>query len=324
MDVMPAMDPLVNVCVQFYTGKAISEAKQLLFASVPPNMRHIVRRGDNKPKADMSDIIKVFLQAELKETPIFTAQCLANLPLMSVDCMDSLQVRTDLETLKQQVMILSTNQKDMFELMQKTVPSKGQEHIQDKVSDTLQPEHQNKDQKQVATASQVAGRPAGVCDADGEEKEPLVTEIVPAVSTHNQYEVLSDQYAQRAFDTRVFHSKTRNQHVTSPVARQHNKPYSRPQGSTRNETGNQSRKEGVVFGTAPSTQLKAAQCSHESRKQGGNRICSGVFVTLLDPRTTVKRLAANVKLHTGYIVKPEKLPQRYDMYSSFYIRCDKN
>ena len=326
MDVMPTMDPLVNICVQFYTSKAISEAKQLLFANVPPNMRHIVRRGENKSKADMSDIIKVFLQAELKVTPIFTAQCLANLPLMSVDCTDSLQVRTDLETLKQQVMVLSANQKDMFELMQKTLPRKGQEHIQINASDTFQTENQNKVQKkQDADASQVAGSTTGDSDAEEVQKEPLVTESVPAVSTHNQYDVLSDQYEQRTFNTRVFHSKTRNQHVPSPVARRYNKPYSRPQVWDRKETGNHSRKEGVVFGTAPSNQLKAAaQGTHESKKQGGNRICSGVFVSQLDPRTTVKGLTANVKLHTGYVVKPEKLPQKYDTYSSFYIRCNKN
>ena len=113
MDVM-ARDTLVSICTQLYT-----EAKRVLFVNVDTKSRKQVNpRGDLKSKHNLEDIMKVMYEAEAADTPLFTAQVLANLPPMSVDCIDSLQLRTAIETLKEQVSILSANQKDMYDLMQ--------------------------------------------------------------------------------------------------------------------------------------------------------------------------------------------------------------
>ena len=53
-----------------------------------------------------------------------------------------------------------------------------------------------------------------------------------------------------------------------------------------------------------------------------NRTCTGVFITRLLPNTTTSQLESYVKCETGEYVKAEKLPTRYETYSSFYIRCN--
>ena len=120
MDIMPK-DPLVNICVQFYDENAIMEAKQLLFSKVPARMKLVNRRGTYKAKSNMEDIIQVLLEAQIAETPLFTAQSLGNLPALSVSCVDSLHLRTVIDTLQQQVHIINANQKDMLDLIKTKV-----------------------------------------------------------------------------------------------------------------------------------------------------------------------------------------------------------
>jgi hypothetical protein len=49
---------------------------------------------------------------------------------------------------------------------------------------------------------------------------------------------------------------------------------------------------------------------------------TGLFVTNLDPTTTVRQLEVFLKRETTLQLHVEKLKTRYDSYSSFYIQCD--
>ena len=76
---------------------------------------------------------------------------------------------------------------------------------------------------------------------------------------------------------------------------------------------------GLVFGKGTAPGLQAAR---PQRRTSNNRVCSGVFVTNLMPKTTAVQLERYIKRETGHIVPVEKLQTRYNTYSSFYIRCE--
>ena len=75
------------------------------------------RKGANKAKMNMSDIVKVFLEMEIDNAPIFEARNLAELPPLTVDSLDSLKLITELETVKQEMQFLANNQRAIMEMV---------------------------------------------------------------------------------------------------------------------------------------------------------------------------------------------------------------
>ena len=71
-----------------------------------------------------------------------------------------------------------------------------------------------------------------------------------------------------------------------------------------------------TLGTGSAPGLRAV-----SRKSE-NKTCTGVFVTRLLPSTTPIQLESFIKSEIGAQVKAEKLPTKYNSYSSFFIRCN--
>ena len=81
----------------------------------------------------------------------------------------------------------------------------------------------------------------------------------------------------------------------------------------------------VIYGQAESTQIKAMDRKHRhSYSNQSNRVASGIFVTRLNPNTTVRDLQKYVRQETRKTVKPEKLQSKYETNSSFYIPCDQS
>ena len=141
MDSGMPQDMVIEVCTQFYTDENIGKAKEVLFDNVPAKIRFRQRKGAGKGKADMADICRVLLEAEVQDTPLFTAHVLANLPAMSVDCMDSLKLRSDIEDIKQQMKLITSNQKDLVStLQQKCVADKSEPTRSEEVID-VEEEH---------------------------------------------------------------------------------------------------------------------------------------------------------------------------------------
>ena len=60
-----------------------------------------------------------------------------------------------------------------------------------------------------------------------------------------------------------------------------------------------------------------------SKSNQRRTVVTGVFITRLDPKSSVSQVQALVKRETGLTVKAEKLHAKYGTYSSFYIRSDR-
>ena len=84
----------------------------------------------------------------------------------------------------------------------------------------------------------------------------------------------------------------------------------------------QSAKDNVVQGTGTAPGLRAINKQRQTvSTDAGNRTCTGIFITRLRPHTTANDVETYLRHETGISVKAEKLPTRYNSYSSFYIRC---
>jgi hypothetical protein len=76
---------------------------------------------------------------------------------------------------------------------------------------------------------------------------------------------------------------------------------------------------GVIHGHGPSAGLRAIP----TRKPFVNRVCTGVFVTRLLPKTSADNIQNYVLRQTGLKLKSIKLCTKYETYSSFHIKCEK-
>ena len=81
----------------------------------------------------------------------------------------------------------------------------------------------------------------------------------------------------------------------------------------------------MTLGTAPTTTHKAV--TPLPRKQNlspsGNRSCTGLFVSRLQPHYTPKQVESFVWQQAGEKVRVEKITGRSSQHSSFYIPCDR-
>ena len=328
MDAGMPIDTVSRICSQFYTEESVFEAKELLFEAVKTAMRFRRYNGENKKEQHMGDIIKVLLEAELEDTPLFTAQTLSNLPALSVDCMDSLQLRTDIESIKQQLRMMQSNHNELTDLVKLKCQIDEEKELnqttkqtaeQDKVSAIVDvPEENNISGSTSDPADDVPGDDCGRANNNDLGIE-LSNRFAPlaAAGEHNQG-------GHRRTHSRVFTNNNRAQWNSGPSYHDKSSAHADPHRGQMRSQGRgyrQPKQEDIVYGSGSSMHLKPAQ---DSSSAEGNRICSGIFVTKLDPRTTVRDIANAVELHTGYRVKPEKMPTKHSSYSSFYIRCERN
>ena len=121
VDQLP-FDSIVQLCSDFYSCEVVLSAKQLLYKTVPVKSRLVTRKGANKSKMNISDMVKVFLEMELAHTPIFVARNLSELPPLKMDCMDSLRVLHELESMKAQIKYVTTSQLELVQLIKPGAP----------------------------------------------------------------------------------------------------------------------------------------------------------------------------------------------------------
>ena len=92
--------------------------------------------------------------------------------------------------------------------------------------------------------------------------------------------------------------------------------YSSTQTASRGTNGH-----GCVIGNGYSSHLKAAQYNGDRSQTDGAKVCSGIFITRLLPKTTDRQVTEHIKNATGYSVKAQKLQTKFTSYSSCYVRC---
>jgi hypothetical protein len=120
LDTMPR-DILVKLCFEFYSQDSISKGKHVLFDATPPDFRHIKRhikrRGPEKSREDLNDIMRLFLQIDPGKGPLFVAKDLSQLPPLSIKNFDILKVARDVEEIKQNLKMLTDCQSDTSALL---------------------------------------------------------------------------------------------------------------------------------------------------------------------------------------------------------------
>jgi hypothetical protein len=97
----------------------------------------------------------------------------------------------------------------------------------------------------------------------------------------------------------------------------------RPQQQKMSYT--RSSKENIIIGSGPATSLRAATHNSKSDQQSNpNRSCSGIFLSRLHPRTTIKQIETHLHTITGNKLYVMKIETRFDTYASFFIRADRH
>ena len=113
---MPFDSPM-QFCADFYSSDVIVAAKQLLYNTVPTKGRHVFRKGINKSRMNVSDIIKIFLEMEVCNAPVFVARNLLELPPLQMDSMDSLKVIQEIEAMQAQIKYVTSSQFELVKLV---------------------------------------------------------------------------------------------------------------------------------------------------------------------------------------------------------------
>lgn len=93
---------VIQICSTSFTIQEISEAKKLLFDSVP-NTRLKVRKKEGKQQRDLEDIISLLKRVNPDEIPIFVARDLHKLPPVTFDHVDVTRLLKDILILQKEL-----------------------------------------------------------------------------------------------------------------------------------------------------------------------------------------------------------------------------
>ena len=81
-------DTLTRLVDENFSDSEVEAAKSLLCEHVDDAIRAGSKRGQNKKKHNLEDIVKMLIQCDRAMLPKFVALDLARLPPISIDCID--------------------------------------------------------------------------------------------------------------------------------------------------------------------------------------------------------------------------------------------
>lgn len=99
-------ETISSVCVSAFSERDISDAKNLLYDSIPTTTRNIPRKGTRKTIREIDDIIWVFKNTIAEERPIFVAKDLHKLPPLLFDHLDVTKLLKDILLLRQELKLI--------------------------------------------------------------------------------------------------------------------------------------------------------------------------------------------------------------------------
>lgn len=323
-------DALVQLCIDFYSFDVISAAKRLLFDTVQTKQRYVPRKGCNKAKMSMGDIVKVFLEMEVSNAPVFVARNLQDLPPIAMHNSDSTKLLSDIVAIKTQLNYITANQNELAVIYKRVTESQ------------LLEAPASTDTGNVRADIEAADVGADVVVASDAETTPdtrssTATDTEPATNAPSSprarmeggFQLVTSRTFRRQKSRQTAHpaeQPTYSEQLRRPPAVQIQKPRITTDHRRRFPTqdrGSIRQSDDVVIGQARTSLLVSAQqATQRHHGNSGNRRCTGLFVSRLAPRCTVDQLSTFVYQTTGHTVRPERLQTRYDSYSSFYIRCD--
>lgn len=92
---------IVQICVSNFTDSEIETGKATLLKSLPERgNRNIARKGEDKNKKTVKDIIKLFKENDPTQQPVFVARNLNRLPPVSFDHVDVSRLLKDIAGMK--------------------------------------------------------------------------------------------------------------------------------------------------------------------------------------------------------------------------------
>lgn len=322
-------DLLAKVCAEFYDHEDIYQSKQLMHKLSDENTRprFIKHKGEDKSYKDMKDIQYLMLQMNVPYTHQFVVKDLANLPPLSLLNSDNSKILQEIDKLKTEVKAVVLNQKDFAEQMlqlkqQKTVHTSIQgtqtvspDDIFAQTQDKSRHVHQsilNSQETHPKTVIDVDDEPDDSSDQDGKSDSNLDRSPYPPV--YRTPVPVSNRFAE--LSTPLHPTKFSRTFTRSRVNYTLGKSYAT---ATKNGSQQSQATRGIV-GNGANTTIHAATVTKTPPR---NRRCTGLFVTRLKPNTPAENLQRHVLKETGLKLLVVKLKTRYDTYSSFHVKCDK-
>ena len=328
---------LAKLASDFYPVDRIKEAKKLLYSLVKvEGSRYRQCIGNNKKKEDICDMLRLMLSAELSHLPMFLAFDLSQLPPMSGDTQDMSSILRNIESIQSTVDLLSSTQKQLSD------------HVYSQASKPL-PGEVTLNTIEVPPANDVTSvhsdgvpsiqRPADNVHSDSYHSEESTTvegtlmDDWPPVANSVPSRVFVNSNLKPSYAKKV--KAPSNTRQTSgagrggmTIGRGHTNElqvahHSGSGGNSQSMNFNSHNSNQIMIGRGTAPGLLAAR--RHGRKDAApmhNRMCTGIFLTNLHPRTTAKQVAFYVKKELARDVNVEKLPTKYDSYCSFHIRCD--
>ncbi|KAI5640819.1 hypothetical protein NE865_06927 [Phthorimaea operculella] len=107
---------ITQICATNFTESDIETSKTTLFQAVPDGGRCMLRKGEDKTKKNIKDVIKLFKEVDPNLQPTFVAKNLNRLPPVSFDHVDVTRLLKDVTMLKTELLTLRSDSVSKGEL----------------------------------------------------------------------------------------------------------------------------------------------------------------------------------------------------------------
>lgn len=108
LDVLDELS-VVQICSSNYTDEEIENAKTKLYSMISDGSRCVTRKGEDKKKKNLKDILKLFKETDPDKHPQFVAKDLNRLPPVTFDHVDVSRLLKDLTQLKSELNFIKDN-----------------------------------------------------------------------------------------------------------------------------------------------------------------------------------------------------------------------
>ena len=346
---------LLKLCEDFYKADDIACARDMLFniSGDHHSGRKRNHRGEQKAHRDMEDIMNIFLELPLHAVPEFVCKDISNLPPLSMNNFDMASVIRSIETLQEQVKLLTENQAKctnaQVTLCNHLIPT-GQGRVSGpSASQSGDHAHNSSPAKTIVntptiTINSTPSTPVITShtvvpakkqhrsifsdeDESARENSSFVDEVTPdrdSDSEGNNRDLIRLATIQnRSSQNRSSQHRSSHNRLSqnrSSQNRSSQKPHNnRAPGSHRLNMNTESRNESVVItGNGSSTHIRASR----ERTQRSKRECVGIFISRMSRSTKARHVDRHIEAEARISVHCEEIPSKYDnaTFRSFFVR----
>jgi hypothetical protein len=338
MDILP-YDTIVKLCSDVFDDDEVADAKSVLFGvcASADSVRKITRKGADKLKHNLHDILNLLHETEPSDTPCFAAADLSKLPPVHYNHMDMSVILKELELVKGDIAELKLAQVATLEICREQ-PPRAQYVTRPVVASSpgaegVRTAADHRDAADMGSCMAITGAAPGCTRAEDAVGSPVADLDATTCSENNAISVPSDGEPEKE-DGELDDSITEVKQLlvgaagdppapvrtTSPsfaglaagLAVQGMK--SGPRASDEEFTVVSRRKKPVVIGTARSSALRGVKSRLTSTHP-----TAAAFVTRLAPGTSEADMCDYVRSVFCIDVCCEELKARYDTYASFKL-----